>query len=199
MCEYSILNLRSVFIQIGLSCLMKIHKSTLPLGSLLTQYPSDYLDSYSAKVSLQNIQSIDVVKAFFQSSPKWIDQLFQLRNRIVRIFGLKTGDEPHSRQELLDNFNGQPGEVLGLFRVYQAQEQEMILGEDDRHLNFKISFHVLHDGSSNLRGSVITFTTIVEFNNVFGRFYFWVIKPFHKIIVSSMLRSTIQELEKVKN
>lgn len=177
---------------------MKIHKSTLPLDSLLKQYPSDYLDSYSAKVSLQNIQSIDVVKAFFQSSPKWIDHLFHLRNRIVRIFGLKTGDEPHSRQELLDNFNGQPGEVLGLFRVYQAYEQEMILGEDDRHLNFKISFHILNMENSTFCESELTFTTIVEFHNAMGKFYFWVIKPFHKIIVGSMLRSTIRELERGK-
>jgi len=42
---------------------------------------------------------------------------------------------------------------------------------------------------------IVTVTTLVIYNNWFGRLYFFPVKPFHKLIVQSGLKISIQELE----
>jgi hypothetical protein len=55
------------------------------------------------------------------------------------------------------------------------------MGEDDKHLNFRAS--ILHDKAEG----TIYLTTLVHFNNVWGRLYFLPVKPFHKIIMKTLL------------
>ena len=45
----------------------------------------------------------------------------------------------------------------------------------------------------------LTISTTVEFNNWFGRLYFLPVRPFHKIIVPTMLKGIIKELETQRN
>ena len=118
-----------------------------------------------------------------------------MRNRIVSIFGLKTPDNVGDIQNKLDNFKCEPGEQLGLFKVFDKRENEIVLGEDDKHLNFRVSLFVeqLH---GNEQKKELTITTTVVFNNWFGRLYFLPVRPFHKLIVPTMLKGTIRELEK---
>ncbi len=79
---------------------------------------------------------------------EWTAVLFYLSNKLVSIFGLKVPDKKSNRQESFNNFKSEPSERLGLFRVYDKTQDEVILGEDDQHLNFRIS---LLKGSSNER------------------------------------------------
>ena len=46
-------------------------------------------------------------------------------------------------------------------------------------------------GSKNL-----TISTTVEYNNWFGKLYFFPVRPFHKLIVPAMLKGIIKKLEK---
>jgi hypothetical protein len=142
-----------------------------------------------------SIDARKVSKAFFSSSPKWVDKLFGFRNKVVSVLGLKTSVETTNRQEQLDNFKCEAGEQLGLFKVFSSTESEVILGEDDKHLNFRISLfiepHKTEKGKKNL-----TIATVAEFNNWFGRLYFLPVKPFHKLIVPAMLKGIIEALEK---
>ena len=38
-------------------------------------------------------------------------------------------------------------------------------------------------------------TTVVHFNNGLGRAYFFVVRPFHRLIVTSLLRNVARQLE----
>ncbi|EKT4498015.1 DUF2867 domain-containing protein [Flavobacterium psychrophilum] len=178
---------------------MKIVKTTLPNNSILntTGKKYDYVDSFQGMFNdIENqITSVDIGKAFFSSGPKWVEKLFALRNKIVSIFGLKTSDNLISREKQLENFNCEPGEHLGLFKVFAKTENEVILGEDDKHLNFRVSLFFNQQTIGTENKDLIVSTT-VEFNNWFGRLYFLPVRPFHKLIVPAMLKGMIKELEK---
>ena len=85
-------------------------------------------------------------------------------------------------------------EKLGLFRVFHRTDNEVILGEDDKHLNFRISLY--KEDTPDSEGSKhLTLSTTVVFNNWFGKLYFLPVKPFHKLIVPKMLKGIIRQIE----
>ncbi len=103
-------------------------------------------------------------------------RLMRLRDALVRPFGLKTsprGPRPLPRFV--------PGERVGLFTVFACTVEELLLGEDDRHLDFRLCLRVSGDGQARL-------ATLVRFRNVWGRAYFTLIRPFHALVVKEMLR-----------
>jgi Protein of unknown function (DUF2867) len=178
---------------------MTILKSNLPEQSALNiaNKEYDFIDSFVGVVDDENnsINSRKVGKAFFTSSPEWVDKLFILRNKIVSVFGLKTSGETTDRQKLLDNFTCEKGQQLGLFKVFSQTDNEVIIGEDDKHLNFRISLFIENHTTETTKKN-LTISTVAEFNNWFGRLYFLPVKPFHKLIAPTMLKGIIKELEK---
>ena len=77
----------------------------------------------------------------------------------------------------------QPGDMVGMFRAFARSGEEILIGADDRHLDFRASMLVRRDAS---RSSAVL-TTVVHFNSL-GRPYFFVVRPFHRLIVTSLLR-----------
>lgn len=135
----------------------------------------------------------DIGKAFFTSSPKWGKKMFAFRNNMVRMFGLKTG-APNGKLPTDDDFTCEIGERVGLFKVFDKTDHEIILGEDDRHLDFRIS--LLLNNSRNLQDeSSLTISTTVKYHNWLGILYFLPVRPFHKLIVPAMLKNIIAKLE----
>jgi hypothetical protein len=161
--------------------------------SLLNGTNYDYADAYDKEFvsNRKDINSTTVGKLFFSSGPKWMEVLFKLRNRLVKLFGLKTSGTARDKDELLKKFKCKPGEQLGLFKVFEKNEREVVIGEDDKHLNFRVSL-LLSEGIELKR--ILTITTTVKFNNRFGKIYFAVIKPFHKAVVKSMVNGIIVQL-----
>jgi hypothetical protein len=96
---------------------MKISKSSLPKQSILQNDKFNYLDSYEGNIKQidKNLNSPDLGKAFFLSAPKWVGKLFDFRNKIVSVFGLKTPGKITDKNKLLDNFKCEVGVQLGLF------------------------------------------------------------------------------------
>lgn len=159
----------------------------------------DYIDCFEAVLKDPNnkFNAADIGKAVFSSGPKWIGTLFALRNRIVSLFGLKTGGTDEELRRQRDNFKLEKGESLGLFKVFEVTEEEVILGEDDKHLNFKVSIFV-EQMEANPQHKKVSLSSVVEFNNWLGRLYFLIVKPFHKLIVPAMLNGAVKELENRK-
>lgn len=177
---------------------MTILKTTLPKESLLNTNTEkhDYIDSFQGVLNdpENKFTLVDIGKSFFSSGPKWIESLFALRNRIVSLFGLKTPNNITNRQNQLNNFKCEKGERFGLFEVFNKTENEIILGENDKHLNFRVSLFV-EQQKNELTKKNLTISTTVAFNNWFGRLYFLPVKPFHRLIVPTMLKGIIRELE----
>lgn len=173
---------------------MKVKAVQFPKESNLEESNYDYYDSFKAtySTSQKDINIVEISKVFFSSTPSWMRELFEIRNKVVTLFGLKTPDSLDSKQELLDSFKGEPGESLGFFKVYQKTENEVILGEDDKHLDFRVS--LLKNDSDHQNNLIVT--TTVTYNNWFGKVYFFFVKPFHKLIVPSMTKGIVKQLKK---
>lgn len=175
---------------------MKTTRVKLPPTSILSGRDYHYADSYQGSFQdpENRISSQDIGKAFFMAAPAWTARLFDLRNKIVSVFGLKTPNKEENQQALFDSFRCEPNERLGLFKVYSRSENEVVLGEDDSHLNFRVS--LLKQDTAQQEGvKHLTVSTTVEFNNWVGRLYFLPVKPFHKLIVPTMLKGIIRQLE----
>lgn len=178
---------------------MKIVKTDLPLTSALNSRGEkfDYSDSYSIRCTDTDnvVSSTYLGKAFFSSAPKWSESLFIFRNKIVALFGLKTAGSVQNREEMLANFKCEAGERLGLFKVFSKTHNEVILGEDDKHLNFRVSilYSTCTDEACN---KDITISTTVTFHNWFGRFYFLPVRPFHRLIAPAMLKGIVKNIER---
>jgi hypothetical protein len=106
---------------------------------------------------------------------RWVGWLVALRDMLVAGFGLKTSSQ------LRDDV---ATDRIDFFRVYDRRRHEIVLGEDDRHLDFRLS--VLVEESALCRRLVAT--TVVTFNHLGGRAYIAGIAPFHRLIVKSSLR-----------
>ncbi|MDR2918351.1 MAG: DUF2867 domain-containing protein [Tannerella sp.] len=127
----------------------------------------DYYDTY--QLTKNTNQSIEQITEGIFNLPGWVNWLMILRNSIVRLFGLKTEKNRDKDQEFY-------------FTVIDRNENEIVMGEDDKHLNFRTSTMIDRDQS------FIYLTTLVQFHNKGGRFYFLVIKPFHQFLMRQLLK-----------
>lgn len=172
-----------------------IVNSTIPGDSILNDllHKMDYIDCYSCNIGLggKSLRMEDVGKAFFTSEPTWIKRLFAIRNKLVKMFGLKIPKAITDRQKLLDNFKCNVGESMGFFQVFAKNDHELILGEDDKHLNFRVSLYINNNGINQ----DLIVTTVVQFNQWAGKLYFLFVKPFHRLIVPAMVREMVKQLE----
>lgn len=151
----------------------------------------DYSDVFSIEIPNPHHYSIDYLAAnLFGSSPRWVTVLFAVRNFIVGCFGLKSGNA--TKISSPDPAVYYPvGSTVSLFRVESRTDNEIILGEKDKHLNFRtgILLEPINDSTIRLYSS-----TLVRYNNFFGKFYFFFVKPFHRIIVRNMLKRVVKQI-----
>jgi len=119
--------------------------------------------------------------ALSQQAP-WVAGLMRLRDTLVAGFGLKTA------KQLQDPATTGGDKRIHIFKVYETGTHEVLLGEDDKHLDFRVS--VLHRTRTVAAqsASYVTVSTVVHCHNRLGRFYILLIAPFHRLIVQSMLR-----------
>lgn len=173
---------------------MKVVKTEISKSSLLypTQNNYDYTDSYSFNIATSN-KKIDIsmiADAFIKPGPKWFEVILNLRDKIVSVFGLKTSSDL-AKNDLIPKHIWVPGEQNGMLKVFDRTADELILGEDDKHLNFKISL-LLEQDPQNQSAKILTVTTAVILNNMLGRIYFAIIKPFHQTFVPILLKRNLE-------
>jgi hypothetical protein len=144
----------------------------------------DYRDTYGRVFSIDKDASLHSVLGVLFQSPDWVLFLLRLRDCIVRPFGLKTADEIEG--ETQDKSLDAPFHIL----AESPDGCEMLMGEDDKHLNFRVIIRrEPFSTDAENTSSLITISTAVTLHNGFGRLYFFIIKPFHRLIVASLLRS----------
>ncbi len=149
---------------------VSIEPVTLPHPALPL---ADWADRYAVITLSRDSTALDLARGLFAHSPRWVHLLLKLRNRIVGLFGLKSAE-----------LGIVEGETIGAFPVVSAREDQVVLGFDDHHLNFRIVLDVAPAGAKARKVAV---TTLVERHNLFGRIYIFVITPFHKLIVRTLL------------
>ena len=167
----------------------------LPEGSLAARaFPRiDYADAFRVRVPREPPESVDALcRALFSDAPAWVILLMRLRNALVRPFGLRTTVPPAS----LPHPDGvlRPGDRVGIFRVFERAPAEVLLGDDDRHLDFRVSVRM----ESGDAACWVVVSTVVRFHGWLGRAYFLPVRPFHRAIVPALLRRGIRNAARGK-
>ena len=168
-----------------------VHKTDVPVNSLTHQYlPADYTDAFACEITGAKKLSADKVMIdFWTVMPGWVNALFKLRNVLVRPFGMETGDNKDHSEELKKMIReGQASN--GLMSVVAKSGNETVILLNDKHLDAYISVFVTESHHSQTATAI----TLVHYHNRLGRIYFFFIRPFHKIIVKDMLKSTIKRM-----
>ena len=129
---------------------------------LIDKYlPADYSDSVTGKAAHET--DVDTLFRFmFEDFPGPVKFLFKLRDKLVKPLGLKVNTSFREH-------------------IIERNENEIIIGMDDRHLGFWVSIYVSDTAELEVR-------TVVRFHNCLGRIYFAGIWCFHKLIVAGVFR-----------
>ncbi len=145
----------------------------------------DYGDAYRVRLAGSADTSLDdVLKIFSTAAPGWVGRLMGLRNQLVKLIGLEA--KPISSRDR-PIMTGQPGTKIGFFKVFQRSSNEIVMGEDDLHLNYRVSILLQPDLEQDFCWATIS--TIVHYNNWRGKLYFLPVRPFHRLIVPAMLKN----------
>jgi hypothetical protein len=148
----------------------KVQKLVPEPTPLLLEYAKsfDWIDCWATSVDADDSsEPLAWARAFFGlgSGPRLVRALLNVRDVVMRRFGLKTQDElaPEALQSGL------------MFPVLAQDPCEVILGMDDSHLDLRISVQVTH--------GVVRETTTVHYNRLLGRVYFFFVRIGHPFLV----------------
>ena len=139
-------------------------------------------DAYSIKLPSWTSKDPEVLARFiFSQLPPWMISLMKIRDVVVVSFGLKTA----KHLKAVDARNNE--NRVGIFKVYSKEQTEIILGEDDKHLDFRLSV-LYSEAASPLAKQRLILSTVVHCHNRLGRLYIFAIAPFHRLLVQFSMR-----------
>ena len=152
-----------------------------PESGVASWFDADLADAFAVPIDPADVaKGMDSLARSTLGDPApWIRLLLGLRDGLVARFGVKTTEEAR-RAAIADK-----AERIDFFRILSRSDRELILGEDDRHLDFRFSLllRVRPDGS----GDELVATTVVRCHNALGRVYLALIGRFHRLVVISNL------------
>lgn len=162
---------------------MKIKKCEIPFNSLVAEYlPADYKDSFRVVLDKEIAATPDdLMVRFWTDMPGWINVLFKLRNFLVKFVGLE--GSKGSLEELENCIRN--GGNYSLIEIVAKDERETVMLMRDKHLDAYISLRVSD-------GKEVYANTLVKYNNRLGKMYFFVIRPFHGIVVRVAMKRIVK-------
>jgi len=146
-------------------------KPTLP-STVLPH--ADWADAYEIETRREFSDMKAAALCIVGGMPRWAKPRLWLRNVIVAPFDLKPGNHSIVQTDV---------DHVDFFPMLTETEEHIVLGLDDRHLDFSILF----ERQTSQDGARYRLTTLVERHNLFGRVYLFAITPFHKWIIRSVL------------
>src|SRR4030081_4102517 len=131
------------------------------------------LDAFAIHVPAGASDDLEVLaRALFERQAWWIRALTWVRDAVMATVGVKSS-------RAIGAAAAARGSVIGYFPLLSKSAGELVVGEDDRHLNFRVAI-LLRAGAAGRREFVAV--TVVHCHNRLGRTYLAVIAPFHPVI-----------------
>lgn len=147
-----------------------------------------FYDCYRMDYRHDGASALQIFLRTFGNTPAWVDFLMRLRNRVVRLFGLKDLGQLSAVQPAKSAADYRIGDRVGIFSLMYQSAQEVILGDCDKHLDVKVSLSKHSEGDRQF----IAVTTVVHVHNALGKAYMFFVAPAHKIIAPAVLRRAKQ-------
>ena len=166
---------------------MNIIKSYKELGVFFED--ADHTDIKTIEGDVNLRQFISAMLSYY---PWWIVSLYRIRELLVSILGLVKHEKPDVLPSLKPgDLSFSPGEKASFFIVRTAIEDTYWIAEtpEDRHL--KAFFGVVTEATGNGLTRFHVFTS-VKYIHWTGPVYFNLIRPFHHLVVSCMMRHGVE-------
>jgi len=168
--------------------MLEPHAVPVPSDSVLAPLyvGADLLDAFAIHLPAGASDDPEVLsRVAFERQAAWIHTLTWVRDTVMATVGVK------SSREIGAAAATRGLQVIGYFPVLSKRAGEMVMGGDDRHLDFRVSVLVRTDAQGRRELVVVT---VVHCHNWLGRTYLAVIAPFHRTILRANLERTVRML-----
>jgi hypothetical protein len=160
-----------------------VNSVALPDGSEIGAWfdKADLADAFAIGLAPADAaKGVDhLARCMLSDPPLWLRTLLRMRDGMVAGFGLKTTGA--LRRRAFD----QGAAHIDFFHVFSRSAHEVIVGEDDRHLDFRASVMLRQTPHG---GAELVATTVVHCHNLLGHSYLALIAPLHRFIVKANLQ-----------
>ncbi|WP_167489356.1 DUF2867 domain-containing protein [Vibrio ouci] len=146
-----------------------------------------FADSYSIELPYQGESALEIYFEMVNRTPKWVNCLMDLRNRIVSKLGLKHLGRMADLDKNKPIEEYKVGDQVGIFSIVSLRHNEIVVEDCDKHLNVRLSFLLVPDGNR----VTLHATTVVHVKNTFGKVYMFFVAPVHKVIVPRSLNTLV--------
>jgi hypothetical protein len=162
---------------------MKPRLACVPEQSVLqpSLHDASFFDAYEVENPQVERSALAIWLDTVQKTPRWVNQSMALRNAVVARLGLKHAGDLSSFDFSKKAQDYQVGDRVGIFTVYAISENEVIMGEVDKHLDVRLSLF------KSEQGARVVVSTVVHVKNWLGHLYMFFVKPMHRIIAPTVL------------
>ena len=165
--------------------------SDVPPGSAINARLSGayFYDCYVISAPDTTPTALEYFLTALANTPTWIHSLMMLRNKIVRLVGLKDLGGLGELNPSKPASAYAPGDRVGIFTLISNSPNEALLGDRDKHLDVVLSVykHPLDQGGVQS----VSVTTVVHIHNLLGRIYMFPVTPLHRLIAPAVLTRII--------
>jgi len=160
-----------------------------PTGSLISPLlPGAYFHDANAIAAVgPQRTALDHFLQALRHTPRWVDTLMVLRNRVVSLLGLKDLGALSRLDPAKPASAYAVGERVGIFTLIKNTPDEVLLGDQDKHLDVTLSVHRAVDPAAG--AATVTVTTVVHVHNLLGKIYMLPVTPMHRIIGPAVLKA----------
>ncbi len=156
-----------------------------PQNSRIAAYlpQATFSDAWCVAPAHQKRTALEHYLCATAATPLWVTALMRMRNQMASWVGLKhLGDLAAANAST----STAPGTRLGIFTLVSVSDDELLLEDQDRHLDVRLSVHVCR---ARAGADLVTVTTAVHTKNALGTVYMLPVAPLHRSIVPAVLRS----------
>jgi len=144
---------------------------------------ADFFDCYEMPFEHAGRSALEIYLGMVRGTPAWVDFLMATRNRVVSLLGIKNLGHLGELQKTKEASEYRVGDRVGIFSLLSLSDNEIILGDSDKHLDVKVSICMFSRGGED----TLATTTVVHIHNLLGHAYMLLVVPFHKRIVPAVL------------
>ena len=144
---------------------------------------ASFADTFTVIVPHSTLTALQIYAAVVRHTPGWVETLMALRNKAVRMVGLKNlgrlSDVPIAADHGLV-----PGDRVGLFTLVSAEPEQLVMQDNDHHLIVQLSLQKMMLDNKHDK---LALSTVVHTKNMLGKLYMLPVGPIHKLIVPAVL------------
>jgi hypothetical protein len=169
-----------------------VNATIIPAGTKIAACVKDahFADAWSVTAADPALTALGQFIKAARATPRWVEMCMKLRNSIVQMVGLKNLgglselalDKPESQYKV--------GDRVGIFTLLDITPDEVLMGDDDKHLQVMLSVSCAKQATGQ---KIVTVTTVVHVHNLLGRLYMLPVGPMHKLIAPAVAKAIGRE------